>query len=407
MENIDNAPHVPLAQLLTFFPEADLGARSPDKDIGCVSADMLEAEWPLATARRQHENARFEYHNMTQPGDVVLPRRQYGAQQGNVSLLISPRLDDCAELEFDRIACPACCLVLRPDRTRLDALYLLYFLRHAATRQKMDEFKQQNRYKSDPVRAFLQSCTIPLPDLAQQQQWVVQWQRQCANLMLLRKKIALYGNGQWRDLQAVFRSTRAASAKWQSINLGRLASLRIAGDGAWRNYLTETGTPLIGLPALAALRLEPARLARVQGVPQHARAWPRVAAGDVLLAIHGAPGRAVVVPPELAGAYIGPGIVSLRVKDTEPAWLAAWLCSGPSLALFESMLGMQRSGSLSKAALCKLPILLPPMELQTFVADGIAQFDKHLDQLTAQLSTQQRQFEASNQAAFGLHRCQQ
>jgi hypothetical protein len=42
------------------------------------------------------------------------------------------------------------------------------------------------------------------------------------------------------------------------------------------------------------------------------------------------------------------------------------------------------------------------LALQTFVAQGIGEFDDKLAQLAAQLATQQRQFDASNQAVFCL-----
>ncbi len=152
----------------------------------------------------------------------------------------------------------------------------------------------------------------------------------------------------------------------------------------------EGGTvPYVEVKDLRARRLEVSALHRTSESLHKEFFRSHLNSGDVVLAIRGSYDRALVVPPEVAGANVSRDVARIApLRGVNPAFLAAYLMSPPALQyLHRRARGVAVKG-VNISDLRSMPIPLPPIGEQNRIVRELDRVNSILDSLEGELESE-------------------
>lgn len=332
-----------------------------------------------------------EGHHHFQHGDVLLPGHFAAFANGQ-----------CAQVNMTRETgfCPDRMLVLRADPARLDARYLLYFLRQSRMRNFIAVHLQGSKRQFPHTRELLRELKLPLPTLFQQQNLF----RQLDHAFELRRKWALEAKSRDTTRRLFFHNffgtTGTMQQRWQALEMHQLLDKLIIGNASVERYRTDRGEYLIRPLNLGCNRILLDDMVHVQLPPQGVRR-NRVLPGDVLLSLPaGQQGQTACAPPDIAPACAGAGVAILRTRLLEPGFLAAYLSSGTGLGEIERVLLSLPGHDLTASAVRAMRLLLPPRAMQQEFVLADHELEADCDAAWARLSQARARFAQLEHEAF-------
>ena len=152
----------------------------------------------------------------------------------------------------------------------------------------------------------------------------------------------------------------------------------------------EGGTvPYVEVKDLRANRLDVSTLHRTSAALHEEFSRSELYSGDVVLAIRGSYDRALVVPPEVAGANVSRDVARIApVPEIDASFIAAYLMSPPGLQyLHQRARGVAVKG-VNIADLRSMPIPLPPQGEQARIVREIDRINSILEELESVLDSE-------------------
>jgi type I restriction enzyme S subunit len=125
-------------------------------------------------------------------------------------------------------------------------------------------------------------------------------------------------------------------------------------------------------------------------------------AGDLLIALRGLTGEAVIAPPTLEGANISRGVARLRVNSTkaDPAYVQAALASHEVRKRVAAAITGTSLREISIEELRKVAIPLPPLPEQRLIAGILRTWDEAIDAASRLIDAKRRRYRAISIQAF-------
>lgn len=386
-------PLAPLQAVASFNPawtQQNLPGYTP---VGYANEDSLNADALTFTAENALLGECAEDHLPFVDGDVLVPGT-FAALRARHCM--QARLGTNQHLGF----CPDRMMVLRADGVRLDARYLLYFLRQHRMQALIEAHLQGSKRQFPHPREFLQTLLIPLPPLSTQQHWCRQldhmfeqlhkWQ-ETAHSRDTTRRLAFFN---------FFGSSNTMRERWPMVQLHQVIDKIIPGSSTLARFHASTGEALIRPCNLGNNRLHLLDVLHVQA-PPHGVRRSRVEPGDVLFCMTGPElGNSAVAVHGLAPSYAGKGVAIVRSKLIEPGYLAAYLNSGMGMGEIEQALKTLPGEDFTPEALRALHLPLPPrpMQQEFMLADHEPEAD--CNDAWARLNQAQARFASLEQEAF-------
>ncbi|WP_349879875.1 restriction endonuclease subunit S [Micromonospora sp. HUAS YX12] len=262
--------------------------------------------------------------------------------------------------------------VIRPNRSQLDARYLLHFLRRPAIRiageRRMTGSAGQRRV---PV-AFLASLSIPTPPLQEQRRIAEMLDR--ADELRAKRREAL---AHLDDLtQSIFLDMFAteASDEWPAVTVADVAQQRKGsirtgpfGSQLLHSEFVDDGVAVLGIDNAVSneFRWDERRFISEEKYQQLERYT--VHPGDVLITIMGTCGRCAVVPEDIPRAINTKHLCCITLDFTRclPEFLHRYFLTHPAARRYlrQTAKGAIMAG-LNMEIIKAMPLVLPPLALQ-------------------------------------------
>jgi len=187
---------------------------------------------------------------------------------------------------------------------------------------------------------------------------------------------------------------------WRKANLAHIASQPISYGVVQTGTPQEGGVPCVRVVDLASGQLLPERMIATSSAISESYRRTILQAGDVMIALRGIIGRAMLVPPRLQGCNLTRGIarVAPDAKSVQSNFLIQ-LLNGPD---FQSLINRQANGSalqeISIATLRNAPVLLPPLPEQQRIAEILSTWDRAIETVEALIANARGQKKALMQS---------
>ena len=111
----------------------------------------------------------------------------------------------------------------------------------------------------------------------------------------------------------------------------------------------------------------------------------KVSLHDLLIGQRGTCGRVALVDVEIGAATINPSLVLLKRPRIASRFLRFWLMSSAVQAILESLLGTTAVPMLSQAQIGSVPVLVPPIPMQTAIADFLERETASIDDMVGKV----------------------
>ncbi|WP_328341147.1 restriction endonuclease subunit S [Micromonospora sp. NBC_00421] len=217
--------------------------------------------------------------------------------------------------------------VIRPNQTRLDARYLLHFLRRPQVRVAGERRMTGSAGQRRVPEAFLAGLSVPTPSLLEQKRIADVLDRADELRAKRRESLAHLDVLTQSIFLEMFGGTHSILTDWPTATLGELLDFLTSGSRGWAVHYADHGDLFLRIQNVRGGELLLEDVAYVQA-PETAEARrARVEPGDVLLSITADLGRTAVVPDGLSTAYINQHLSILRCSKLEPVYLSAYLSS--------------------------------------------------------------------------------
>lgn len=387
--------HAPLTEVIVINPRPDKGWWT--RDAGFVNAEQIRPEVRDVSAHSQRGIDLPQQHGFFQARDLLLPDSFSKLAAGAVCQV---KADLPYGYHIDKL------LTLRTDPNRLDARFLLHFLRQRRMANKISEWRARQDKRKESIRSFLRHLTIPLPPLAQQYEQVAELERCQDQCRQLEADLLALNNQRRLLFRKVMGSTLDLREQFPASTLPELRISLQMGPPPGAQTIQHTG---FGLHLILPASLGVARLCKGDPVciPYDSQPHPNreVRTGDVLIATGANTGRTAVVNRADLPAVIGPGVALLRAKQGEarvlPGYLAHYLASGTAIGKLAELITGRPNQKITRDDLTELPIHVPPLALQAeFIAKGAASLPE-IDEAERQWRQACKQLAALEQQAFG------
>lgn len=278
---------------------------------------------------------------------------------------VRPNLNAVARVppEYDGAIGSTGFCVLRAIRDRLDARYLLHWVRSNSFVAEMTRRATGANYPA-VSDAVVKDSQIPLPSLAEQRRIADLLDRADAVLRKREAVVTVADDLAMAAFDEAFGEPTVRRQHWRSTELGDLLVFLTSGSRGWAQHYADSGRPFLRVQNVGRNRLLLDDVAHVH--PPHTTEARRttVEPGDVLLSITADLGRTAVIPDNLGPAYINQHLALLRVRDVEPVFLSAFLASAAGQAQIRRLNRQGVKAGLNFDDVRSLQLPLPPLEEQ-------------------------------------------
>jgi type I restriction enzyme S subunit len=394
-------PVVRLEEVVTFNqrrPPKNLTLDTPVAHV--VFSGLLVASAAIAPEIRRLGDVQTGYYNF-HDGDILVSADLIKLQEGRVvQARITQKTGYCSKKLY----------VIQPDPARLDARFLMYFLRRAQIRLTIARHLKHETDHHPPALEFLKTLPITLPPLKEQQRLVQALDTAFNACAVRRRDIAELNNKKQQLFANLFGDAATIFTAWTWDTLGANLDYVISGSRHWRQHMTSKGAFLFRHCNLGENEIIPNDTAYVTLPSEDAvntvqvhfdTKRTQVMPGDVLMSTMTRLGRSALMPADIGRAYVYKGVAILRTSTVEPAYLAAYLCSQAGIAEIDRLKHAGMTPTLNNAAIAALRLPLPPRALQRQFALQIGAIERDRDTTFERLTQDQAQFILIEQRAFG------
>jgi type I restriction enzyme S subunit len=395
-----NIQHVKLGEVVSFNPRWRSTGLSCATEVAYVTLSALSASSAqVASETRRLDDIEPGYTHF-QDGDILIASQLAALQTGKVAQ---------ARIPHAHGFCSKKLYVIRPDPRRIDARFLLHFLRQAQIRMAIARYLKNESGNHPSALDFLKNLSLMLPPLAQQKRLAAPLDLSFDCCATRRREIVTMDKMKQAHFIDAFGNTAAMFAKWPVSTLGQHLDHLILGSRRWSRHLASKGDFLIRRCNLGANMIVLDDMAYVRTPAGDAVAGfdeqrTRVMAGDVLMSMATLLGRTAVAPPDIGTAYVNQGVAILRTSTIEPVFLAAYLCSNAALTELERLKHPGLTPTLSSASIRAVRLPLPPPALQQQFALQADAFERERHTACARLVQEQARFASVERTAFNEQR---
>jgi type I restriction enzyme S subunit len=329
-------------------------------------------------------------------GDVLAASQLTALQAGRVAH---------ADIEQDIGFCGPHLYALRADPARLDARYLLHFLRQPRLRTMIATYWKNDGGRHLSALDFLKNLTLALPPLAEQQRHAARLDGLLTDCAQQRRALSRFDQSRLAHFIHVFGDADTLMRRWPRVSLGFEVETIRCGVRGWSNFRAKRGALLISPHHLDGNRLLAGPKNYVRIAPDHLLArQTRVQPNDVLMTMGRERIRTLVAPAGIGDVYIDQDMVILRGCTVDPVFLAAYLRS-PMVAETITHLVRAHPGKLKRVGIRDIRALnvpLPPQHLQQEFVQMMLRLDRQEDLAHAQLARLGERLDHVERAAFRL-----
>jgi type I restriction enzyme S subunit len=383
--------HVKLGSVATLNPRWRDEDLTPASRVAYVTLGALSVESARVKPEMRDQIDIRAPHHCFQSGDLLVANQLTSLKTGKVAQV---------EIVYEYGFCSKNLLVIRPDPERLDARFLMHFLRQTQMPTMVEAYLGNAVGRHPPALDFLRHVQLPLPSLTKQRRWAEALDAGMESCIGRRREIDTLEKMRLALFSDMFGDPKTLTARLPTDALVHHLDALIFGSARWLRYAADTGEPLIRRCNLGENRMVNDDLVYLNMPPLFASHRTRVMAGDVLISTAANLGRSALAPDDIGAAYINQGVAILRSRSVEPAFLAAYLCSAAGIAEIERVQHAGPKPTLNRAAICALRLPVPSRALQCQLQQANQECEQALIAAQTRLVQEQSRFVAVERAAF-------
>ena len=274
-------------------------------------------------------------------------------------------------------------LCLRADRETIDPAYATFYFQSQMFKRQIDKIAKKSVNQASFSTTSLKNIKIPAVSLARQREIAARLSAVSALVDACNNLLSALDDLVKSQFVEMFGDATSIASKWNQIPFGECLAVFESGNSpSCSNAPREGDNPaVLKLSALSSGRfIAGENKAMLEG--EDINPGKEVKRGDILIARKNTPelvGSCAIVRDEVKNLMFPDIVFRVHPRDNVSGEYLCELLSGPSFSgkLKSLAHGSAKSMSnISKTALERLPVPLPPLSLQQQFADFVARVDK-------------------------------
>lgn len=360
--------HTPLGEIAKFNPTFKAKAAHPNELVDFLPMSAVNAALTTVRAIEQRQLCEVQkgYTNFAD-GDVLLAKITPCFENGKIAFAQLNTEYGFGSTEFH---------VIRVDRERLDARYLVHFLRRDEVRVDGARNMTGSAGQRRVPKHYLESLSVPLPQLAAQRRIAAILDQADALRAKRREALAQLDSLTQSIFIEMFGDPATNPKSWPVKTIEQLCEVKGGKRLPKGSEYSASPTPFryVRVTNIVSGRVDESNLLYLTPEVQRTIARYIVNTGDVIISIAGSIGLVAAVPQSLNGANLTENAAKLvaRTKNSYlPDFLAFMLRMKAIQSQIDSHVGQVTIGKLALFRIEKLLIPLPPLSLQQNFATRI------------------------------------
>lgn len=382
-----------LVRGITFKPDDLREVGSPDSAV-CLRTRNVQAEVDLDDLLAVSPEFVKRDEQWLEPGDILISSANSWNLVGKCCWI--PRLPWPAS--FGGFV-----TVLRPKTHAVDRRYLFHWARSGRTQQLLRSFGRRTTNISNLSLDRCREMALPLPPVEAQRRIAAVLDEAELLQSNRRESLAKLDNLTQANFVDMFGPELQVQYEWP---VKRLAD--VVREGTTVTYgIVQAGqeypggVPYIRSCDLVAGRVRVSELRRTD--PATANSFPRsqIRTGEIVMSIRATVGPTAMVPDELDGANLARAIARISPSpEVDGPYLLEYLRSDAIQRWIERQVKGATFREITLKRLRELPVLVPPLDLQSAFAERYWQAERLRSTLEASLARFGQLFESLQQRAF-------